>query len=238
LPSLAPKDFALIQPGLVRVELPLRKQLEGRNKKIEHVYFLESGVAAVSAAAGSTQNTAVGVIGKEGMTGLSLILQTNLSANETVMQIAGAGWRLPASGLRAAISASHTLHARFLQYVHAMMVQIGGTALANARFTVGTRLARCLLMAQDRIEGAEIQLTHELLALMLGTRRPGVTNALTQMEEKRIIETSRGLVYIRNRAALIVAAQGSYSETEVEYLRALGGSVLARSVCPEPMGAL
>ncbi len=227
LASLAPEDFALIQPALKRVELPLRKQLETRNRTVEFAYFPESGIVSVLAHGGATHSVEVGVVGKEGMTGLPVLLRSDHATNEVFVQVAGTAWRIEAASLRAAIEKSQALHGAFLRYAGVMMVQMGATALANARFTVDARLARWLLMAQDRVEGPEVALTHELLALMLGTRRAGVTTALGLLEKKGIIEKMRKAVLIKDRAALLDVAEGCYGAPEAEYARIAATRTLA-----------
>jgi CRP-like cAMP-binding protein len=98
------------------------------------------------------------------------------------------------------------------------MIQIAATALADGRYTVDQRLARWLLMSQDRL-GDDTTLTHEFLALMLGVRRPSVTDALHVLEGKRLIHASRGLITIRDRNKLLEMAGGAYGVPETDYRR-------------------
>jgi CRP-like cAMP-binding protein len=99
---------------------------------------------------------------------------------------------------------------------------MGYTALANGRYKLEERLARWLLMAQDRADGDDVILTHEFLAMMLGTRRPGITTALSQLEKAKIISSSRGRVTVLDRHALEETANGSYGGAESEYARLFG----------------
>src|SRR5437764_15229186 len=94
--------------------------------------------------------------------------------------------------LRAAIRHSPSLHARLLRYAHALMVQTAQTAYANAGFTMEARLARWILMTDDRLEGDELPLTHDFLSMMLGVRRPGVTIAVQTLEGDKLIRAKRG----------------------------------------------
>jgi CRP-like cAMP-binding protein len=112
--------------------------------------------------------------------------------------------------------------ATMLRFVHAMTIQMANTALANSKVKVDARLARWLLMAHDRVDGDKIELTHEFLALMLGVRRAGVTEALQVLEDRKLIRNSRGKVIIRNRKRLEEAANGSYGVPEAEYARLMG----------------
>ena len=112
------------------------------------------------------------------------------------------------------MSQSATLRERLLQYAHTVAVQMGFTALSNGRYKLEERLARWLLMALDRSDDNAVTLTHEFLAVMLGTRRPGITTALNVLEKSGLIESRRGLVKILNRGALEETANGSYGAAE------------------------
>jgi CRP-like cAMP-binding protein len=222
LASLSKDDTALLTPLLAPVEMPVRKVLEARNRRIEHVYFLGSGMASVVANGGNNHSIEIAVIGNEGMTGFPVLMGTDRSPNETFMQIAGAGWRIAAADLRAITERSASLRNHLLQYGHAQMVQMGFTALSNGRYKLDERAARWLLMAHDRSDSDDVALTHELLALMLGTRRPGITLALSELEKKGLISAKRGVVTVLDREGLEEIANASYGAPEAEYARLFG----------------
>jgi CRP-like cAMP-binding protein len=210
LSNLSRQDFALLEPHLEAIDLPLRKRLEKPNRRIDHVYFINAGFASV-VANGSNKPIEVGLIGREGMTGLSIVLgDVERTANETYMQAAGAGQRMSAGNLRDAIANSRSLHRNLLRYAHAFLIQTTSTALANGRSKSEERLARWLLMADDRLDGDELPLTHEFLAVMLGTHRPGVTLAVQALERERLITARRGSITILNRKGLEKRANGTY----------------------------
>jgi CRP-like cAMP-binding protein len=219
LARLSAPDFRLLEPHLTAVDLPLRKQLEVRNKRVEHVYFIEHGFASVVANGTSQRSVEVGIIGREGMTGLSVIMEAERSPQETFIQMAGGGQRLSVANLRRAMAKSRTLRRAFLRYGHAFVVQTAYTALANGRSRMDERLARWLLMAHDRAEGDELTLTHEFLAVMLGVRRPGVTVALNVLESQGLIHAKRGVILVIDRAGLEEAANGAYGVPEAEFDR-------------------
>jgi CRP-like cAMP-binding protein len=223
LASLASDDLALLKPDLEHVELPLRRQLELRGRAIEYIYFLDSGLASMVVSAGANHNIEVGIIGKEGMTGLPILLGIERPVHETFIQTGGDGWRIPAEKLNAAMERSPRLHRSLLRYIHTLVAQMAFTSLANGRYKTEERLARWLLMAEDRANGDAIHLTHEFLALMLGARRAGVTNALAVFQARGILDVTRGCITIRNRRALEEAANGSYGVPEAEYDRLFGG---------------
>lgn len=209
LSRLTRADFELLQPHLETVDLPVRKPLEARKKRVEQVYFVESGMASVVANGG--RNMEVGVIGREGMTGLSVVMAGNARPpHETFIQIAGNGVRIAAGDLRKAIGASVALHHALLRYAHTFMIQTTQTALANGRSKIDERLARWLLMADDRVDGNELPLTQEFLAIMLGVRRSGVTIALQELERTGLIAHRRGIITILEREALEESSNGAY----------------------------
>jgi CRP-like cAMP-binding protein len=199
----------LLEPNLAPIELPVRKPLEGRKKRIEHIYFIESGLASVVANGAKNPGIEVGIIGREGMTGLAVVLGDDRAQHETYIQVAGKGLRISAAHIREAIDKSTTLHRVMLQYANAFLNQTTSTALANGRSKIEERLARWLLMAHDRLDG-EIPLTHEFLGLMLGTHRPGVTNAVNALRDDGLIAPRRGGITILDRKTLEKRSNGTY----------------------------
>lgn len=220
LQSLSPEDLDLLQPHLEPMPLAFRKRLQSPNRSIKAVYFPESGIASVVAVGGGARRQAeVAIVGREGMTGLPVVFGAGRSPCEVFMQVEGAGQCIAADNLRAAIEASPTLLKSLLLYAHVFAVQSGYTALANAQGDLKERLARWLLMAQDRIERDELVLTHEFLSLMLGVRRAGVTIALQHFERVGVLETARGAITVQDRAGLEECANGLYGAPEAEFER-------------------
>jgi CRP-like cAMP-binding protein len=222
LSRLPPEDFRLIEAALEPVDLPVRFQLERRNRVIEHVYFFESGLASVVANGSGDGSVEVGLIGREGMSGLAVVMAADRTPNETFMQVAGKGLRIAAPALNRAMEQSASLRRALLRYGHAFFVQTAYTAMANGRSKLEERLARWLLMAHDRIDGDELALTHEFLALMLGVRRPGVTVALNLLESSGLIQAGRGRIAIIDREGLEKSSNGAYGPPEAEFHRLFG----------------
>ena len=187
LSRLSAADKALLQPDLEPVDLTLRQVLETPNKPITHSYFIGYGLASIIAK-NSHKRLEVGLIGCEGFTGLPIVMGNDRSPNETFMQVEGNGMRISANKLREAISHSPSLQRALLRFAHEFMNQTANTALSNGTASLEERLARWLLMANDRLRGDEIPLTHEFLSLMLGVRRSGVTVALNYLENRGLIK--------------------------------------------------
>jgi CRP-like cAMP-binding protein len=207
---LSHADIALLKPHLEPVDLPLSTVLETASQRIDAVYFIDQGFASVVADGPGKRDIEIGIIGRECMTGLALVLGQDRARHTTYIQVAGAGQRMSAAKLRQAIGRSASLHRALLQCVHAFLNQTTETALANGRSKTEERLARWLLMAHDRIDGDELPLTHKLLAIMLGVQRPAVTVAVQALEREGLIEAGRRAITVLDRRGLIKFSKGAY----------------------------
>lgn len=222
LAQLAPDDLVLLSENFTPVTLERRASLEHPNKKIENIYFVEQGIASVVVASDLGREIEVGLVGCEGVSGMAVILGGDRSPHATYMQVEGSGQKISVQAFRHAMERSEPLRAVLLRYAQAFMIQTTHTAVANARGSVEERLARWILMAHDRVESDNIPLTHEFLAVMLGTRRPGVTEGVQALSKKGLIRTDRGLVVVVNREGLLKRAGKLYGVPEAEYERLLG----------------
>lgn len=218
LQALSKPDVALMVPWLEPVELKLRQSIEQANKPIRYVYFPESGVISLVAKSAGDQIEAA-LIGREGMSGAAVVLGNHRSPNDAYVQMAGSALRVTASRLREAMDASKSLQQRLQRFAHVLMVQIAQTAFANGKGKIDERLARWLLMVHDREDDNRLALTHEFIAIMLGVRRAGVTDALHELEGKGLIRAGRGAIEVLNRKGLIALAGGIYGVPEAEYDR-------------------
>lgn len=221
LAALSPSDLARLRPHLKPVNLKLLQPLEVPNKRIENIYFMSAGIASVVAEHANGTRAEIGIVGREGMTGSAILLGNDRSPHSTYMQAAGSGERIAASDLRNQINGSETLRHLLLTYVQTFMVQTAHTAVANAHAKLPERLARWLLMAQDRIGGNTLVLTHEFLSLMLGVRRPGVTEAIQNLKKKNLIQSERGHITVLDRKGLERIAGDFYGIPEREYRRSI-----------------
>ena len=210
LARLTAGDQALLQPHLAPVDLPLLKTLETRSRRIDTVYFIDHGFASVVANGPGKHDIEVGIIGREGMTGLAVVLGRDRAQHTSYIQMAGAGQRISATKLRQAMAQSASLHQAFLHCAHAFLIQTSETAIANGRSKNEARLARWLLMGHDRIDGRELPLTHNLLAIMLGVQRPNVSVVVKALERQGLIRAGRQVITILDRKGLVAASNGAY----------------------------
>jgi CRP-like cAMP-binding protein len=219
LNAMSNADLALLQPYLVRVPLNFRQRLQYANHQIRSVYFLESGIASLVAVGRTRCQTEVAIVGREGMTGLPVIHGAERSPFEVYVQVAGEAQCISVKHLRRVMDESPMLQKCLLRYAHVFGVQAGYTAFANAQGKIEERLARSLLMVQDRLETDVLFLTHEFMAFMLGVRRAGITMALQHFVSKGMIETARGAITVKDRDGLKECANGLYGTPEAEFER-------------------
>ncbi len=143
LRALSRDDFARLEPHLEPVTLKVKDVLVEPNQPIEHVCFIEEGIASVVASSLDEDRIEVAHVGREGISGDPVLLGVDQTPNETFIQVAGAGLRIGRDDFRAALEASPTLKALLLRWVHVSMIQTSHSALANGRYTIQERLARC-----------------------------------------------------------------------------------------------
>lgn len=208
-------------PALEEVPLRSRQVLESPGRPIAHVYFLESGLVGVLAVWDRDRAVEIAMIGDEGMTGAAAVLGDDRSPNRTIVHCPGIALRLPVASLERAMRDNTALRRRLLCFVHAFSACACQTALAVTCARLEERLARWILMCQDRLGTTEVRVTHELLAMLLGVRRPAVTLAMHSLEGDRLIRTTRKLISVVDREGLLKHANGSYGTGEAEYLRLL-----------------
>lgn len=215
---LPPETVEGLEPQVVPVAL--RERLDDAAHE-KFVYFLEDGVASVIADVSAEMDVEMGLIGREGVTGVHIIYDDPLSVFKTVMQVDGNAAAVDASRWRAAIRNDELVRTVALKFARAFSIQVASTALANGRAKLDERLARWLLMVADRA-GPTFPITHEFISMMLGVRRSGVTLAVQSLESGGAIRATRGSVTILDRPALTRAANGSYGFPEAHYERLLG----------------
>jgi CRP-like cAMP-binding protein len=222
LNALSDADFEFLEPHLKVTQIEARRSLESPNQTIEDVYFPETGIISIVAKAPGDRRIEAGLIGREGMTGLPVVMANHRSPNEVYAQVDSTAQLVRSDVIRELMNASQQARQLFLRFVSVFMLQTAHTALANGHAKIEERLARWLTMAHDRLDGDEIPLTHEFMAFMLGVRRPGVTDALHILEGKGLISATRGRVRVLDREGLVSTAGTSYGVPEAEYKRLIG----------------
>ena len=207
LERLQADDWSALQPHLERVALSAGDVLIAAGENVRHVYFPTSGLVSVYARNGRGKAVEVALAGREGMTGVALMLGSTHSARlESVVHVAGAAWRVSAVDLVPLLERRPGLRAELLAAVHAFVAEMSDNAVSMGSGTIEQRLARRLLMASLRLGNRELALTHEVLARLLAVRRSGITVALHMLESRRTIRSRRNLVEILDYEGLARAA--------------------------------
>jgi CRP-like cAMP-binding protein len=202
LSSLPPEDYGRLVPHLEPVELPLGKVIQEAGEKITHVYFPERAMISLVSHTPDGDSVEVGIVGFEGMVSISAILGVDKSPHEMLVQIPDAAMRLPVGALLDEFKRTGTLHDKLLRYTQGLLLQTSQVAVCNAKHPVSERLARWLLMSQDRCACDDLPFTHEFLSLMLGVRRAGVTEAAIILQAEECISYKRGRIRITDRQGL------------------------------------
>lgn len=209
--SIADEEFAALRQDLLYVDLPQHLVLQEPKHKLEFIYFLNSGMASRVFRTKDGDSVEVGVVGNEGFAPLSAVVGLRSSAHLVVMQIGGTGFRLSTGVLDAAMKEFAALQASLNRYAAVHGLQVAQTAGCNRLHDLEQRLARWLLLTQDRVGSGLLRITHDFLATMLGTDRPSVSLAAGALQRKRIIEYSHGSVKVLNRKKLESSACECYS---------------------------
>lgn len=208
--SLPDKEYNQLRPHLEPMDLPQYKILHEPGEKVDFTYFLNEGMVSLVALSLDGRSVEVGILGKEGMVGMSLTAGLRRETFRAIMQMAGSGLRIRSEIFLDVLLNSSSL--RFQLGRFGMMLGMAAAQLAacNRLHEIEQRLARWLLMCQDRFDSQLLPLTHEFLAQMLGTGRPSVSLAAGALESAGLIENLRGTVKILNRKSLESAACECY----------------------------
>ncbi|MCE4223860.1 Crp/Fnr family transcriptional regulator [Methylobacterium sp. C25] len=223
LSILDPEDFALLAPAFERVSLSLNEILLAAHTPIRHAYFIEEGLISIVADVSNTEGgrVEIGIVGYEGLVGLPLVLGADQSPHIGLVQAEGCALRIAAADLHMAMHKSASLRGVLGRFAQSLIVQVGQTVYANADLNIEARLARWILMTQDRLCRDELPLTHKFLSLMLGVRRPSVTMATQLLEGEGMIRARRGRITVLNREKLLDLVGDAYGVSEAEYERLL-----------------
>ncbi len=234
LSALPPAEVARLRPLLTRVRLVNGQTLHEAGERIGQVFFVEQGfVSMVAQAEGASNGVEVGLVGREGMVGLPVLLGPEAASySHAMVQLPGCALRMSASALRGGLDALPVLRRLLFQALEVSMAQVAQTAACNGRHSLPQRLARWLLMAHDRVDGDELALTQEFMAIMLAVRRSGVTTALGSLQAAAVVGQRRGHVTICDRPGLEAAACGCYGRVQ-----AFAAAVAARTPDPVDLAA-
>jgi CRP-like cAMP-binding protein len=200
--ALPDEEFQVIRPHLQFADLERRLTLHEPHRVVRFAYFPNAGVISLVIEMKEGKSVEAGLLGNDGASGMSAVLGLSRSPLREVVQVAGNGFRVRVDTLRRLLPSTPLFRTILSRYAAGLAIQISQTAACNRVHKIEERLARWLLMAQDRVNSEIVPITHDFLAMMLGTDRSSVTVASGVLQRKKIIRYTRGAVRIVNRKKL------------------------------------
>ncbi len=209
--SISDSDYSSLRPHLEYVKLPNHLVLHEAGGKLEFAYFPNRGLISLVVVMEDGKMAEAGIVGNEGFTGTLAAVGLSRSPLQAVVQITGDGFRVEVGALQSTLESAPHLQLMLTRYAAIRGVQVAQTAACNRLHDIEQRLARWLLMTQDRVDSGSLPITHDFLATMLGTNRPTVSLAAGVLQRKELIEYTRGAVKIVNRKKLEHSACECYA---------------------------
>ena len=203
-------EFATLRQELKYVDLPHYTVLNEPKGTIESAYFLNSGMTSLVFNTDNGSSVEVGVVGNEGFSPIAIAAGLRRSPHQAIMQVSGEGFRISVESLEAALKCCSQMQALMNRYAAVHGLQVAQTAGCNRLHDLEQRLARWLLLVQDRVGSGLLKITHDFLAMMLGTDRPSVSLAAAGLRKRKIIDYTHGAVRVLNRKRLESAACECY----------------------------
>lgn len=219
--TLPRKDRQHFLAGCESVDLAFNDIVCEPGDLIRHVYFPTDSYISQVRKIDSHAKLEVALVGNEGMHGVALVLGVNVAPLHGLVQGGGAALRMKAAPFRRELNQSAALQRVLHRYIYVLMSQLAQTAACTRFHLLEERLARWLLMTQDRAFRDELHITHELLAYMLGVRRVGITKAAGSLQTHKLINYSRGIITILDRDGLEAASCGCYRADKASYDRVM-----------------
>jgi CRP-like cAMP-binding protein len=221
LAALPENDLQSVLAECESVELAFAEVLYNPRDPLRYAYFPTSSFISLIMPVDASASLEVGLVGNEGMFGIPLVLGVDVSPVKAVVQGAGTALRMDVAPLRALLERSEALRKALALYVFVHLSQLAQTAACTRFHVVEARLARWLLMTQDRAHASSFHITQEFMALMLGVRRVGVTKAASSLQRRSLIRYRRGDITVLDRRGLRAASCGCYKADRDAYDRIL-----------------
>jgi len=200
--SIPDKEYTLIRPHLEFLSMPHHLSLYEPGETLEFVHFPNTGMVSLVIATKDGRTVEVGEVGREGFAGIQAAVGINKNQVREIVQIAGDGFRVKIGTLQSVLQSAPELQRFLTRYAVVQGMQVAQTAACNRLHNIEQRLSRWLLITQDRVDSSRLAITHDFLATMLGTDRPTVSLAAGILQNKQIIEYTRGEVQILSRTKL------------------------------------
>lgn len=223
LEALPAADYARLLPELEFVELPLGWTMSESGDHVNFLHFPTSGIVSLIYALEDGSSSEIALVGNEGMVGISIFMGGESMPSSTEVQSAGNAYRLGRKVMKREFAMGGRLQHLALLYTQALICQTSQTAVCNQHHELDQQLCRWLLMSADRLHGNELVVTQEMIANLLGVRRPSVTLGLGLLQKDGLIATSRGHVTVVDRPGLEKRVCECYAVVKDEYQRLIPG---------------
>ena len=221
LAALPAPEWARWQPLLELVDMPLGKVLYESGATLSHVYFPINAIVSLLYVMENGASAEIAIVGNEGLVGISLFMGGESTPSRAVVQSAGQGYRLRAHAMKDEFNRAGPVLHLLLRYTQALITQMTQTAVCNRHHSLDQQLCRWLLLSLDRLDGADLVMTQELIANMLGVRREGVTEGALKLQEAGLIRYHRGHITVLDRPRLEQRTCECYAVVKREYDRLL-----------------
>jgi CRP-like cAMP-binding protein len=221
LAALEPEDFAALEPHLVIVELQRGQVLYEAGATVKYTYFPHDAMVSLVTVMRNGKSAEMAVFGREGLFGLVSAFVTRQAFGRYIVQLGGSASRIELARMHAAMASRPAIQRLVLRYTEALMAQTLQTVACNAVHNVEARCCRWILMSQDRVGEAELPLTHEFLAEMLGVQRSTVSEVTRTLQDKGLIQQGRGMITVVDGPALQQAACECYEIIRQRYQQLL-----------------
>jgi CRP-like cAMP-binding protein len=227
LAALPEESYLRLLPELELVSMPLGWVLYESGGLLEHLYFPVAGIVSLLYVTSNGSSSEIAIAGNDGLVGISLFMGGDTTTNRAVVQSAGHAYRMNAPALRREFALGGGFQSLALRYTQALITQMAQTAVCNRHHTLDQQLCRWLLLSFDRLSGAELVMTQELIANMLGVRREGVTETAGRLQQAGLIRYSRGRITVLDRTRLEQRVCECYSVVKTEFKRLLPADLVA-----------
>jgi CRP-like cAMP-binding protein len=216
LATLPKNEYKRLLPKLKTVSLVLGEALYEPGDVIKYVYFPNDSIISLISELSETSSLEIGMVGNEGMAGLAVFMGVQSSSTRALVQGAGTAMRMSSAAVRTEANQLGSLHHLLHRYSHSLLTQVSQSSACNRFHFVNARLARWLLMTNDRLGAEEFPLTQEFLSNMLGVRREGVSKAAGALQAAKLIRYSRGMITVLNRRGLEAKSCQCYAIIKAE----------------------
>jgi len=221
LSALPATEWAHIAPHLMQVDMPLGQVVYESGDRLHHVYFPTTSIISLLYVMEDGASGEIAIVGNEGIVGIALFMGGETTPSRAVVQSAGRAYRLDARLLKEEFHRGGPMQRLLLRYTQALITQMAQTAVCNRHHSIDQQLCRWLLLSIDRLPSNELKMTQELIANMLGVRRPGVTEAAMKLQQAGLIRYSYGHIEVLDRPGLEKRVCECYAVVKREFDRLL-----------------